>query len=167
MAAPGSAQRRRVLRAPRAAQVARARTLRDEGWVLREIVEQMGVAVSTVHDWLSDPDGSKLKARKRRYAGRCIDCGAATSGYAGQGPNAPKRCPTCAGRHSAERERERHRERRELVERLWAEGRSFREIGELMGWKGSPWNNICQLRNRGGYDLPHRRPPRGEERRDD
>jgi transcriptional regulator with XRE-family HTH domain len=146
--------------APRAERVARARVLRDQERVLREIAEEMGVAISTVHDWLRDPDGSKLKARKLRYVGECIDCGAPTGGSEGRGPNAPKRCRRCAGRRNREREQERNRERRELVERLWAEGKSFREIGEALGWKGSPWNNICQLRNRGGYHLPHRRPPR-------
>jgi class 3 adenylate cyclase len=147
--------------ASRAERVALARTLRDEGRVLREIAEEMGVAVQTVHDWLSDPDGSKLKARKQRYAGRCIECGAPTGGHAGRGANAPKRCQRCAARHNRERERERNRERRELVERLWAEGKSFRDIGEALGWKGSPWNNISQLRNRSGYDLPYRPPRRG------
>jgi transposase len=129
--------------------------------VLREIAEEMGVAIQTVHDWLSDPDGSKLKARKQRYAGRCVDCGAPTGGHAGRGDKAPKRCQRCAGRLNREREQERNRERRELVERLWAEGKSFREIGEALGWKGSPWNNISQLRSRSGYDLPYRLPRRG------
>jgi hypothetical protein len=148
-----------VLAAPRAERVARARTLRGEGRVLREIAEEMGVAIQTVHDWLSDPDGSKLKARKRRYAGRCVDCGAPTSGSEGRGARAPKRCPACAGRHNREREKRRSRERRELVERLWAERTTASEIGEFLGWKGNPWNNVCQLRNRQGYDLPRRRQP--------
>jgi hypothetical protein len=127
--------------------------------VLREIAEEMGVAIQTVHDWLSDPDGSKLKARKLRYAGRCVDCGAPTGGHAGRGANAPKRCARCAGRHNRDREKERARVRRELVERLWAERKTASEIGEFLGWRGNPWTNICTLRNRDGYDLPRRRQP--------
>lgn len=143
----------------RAQQIARARSLRDEGRVLREIAEEMDVAISTVHDWLSDPHGSKLKARKQRYAGECVNCGAPTSGYAGHGPNAPKRCARCSSRQNRERQKERARERRERVERLWAEGKTASEIGALLGWRGNAWSNICTLRNERGYDLPRRRRP--------
>jgi len=28
-----------------------------------------------VHAWLSDPEGSKARERKRRYRAVCVDCG--------------------------------------------------------------------------------------------
>ena len=123
---------------PRTARAARARSLRDQGRALREIAEEMGVATSTVRAWLFDPDGSKLKARKRRYASRCIDCGALTSGGAGRGPNAPKRCKACGERESGDRERERARGRRALIEQLWAAGETGPAIAAQVGWKGNP-----------------------------
>ena len=96
--------------------------------------------------------------RKRTlYAGRCVDCGAATSGSAGRGPRAPKRCQACASRLAAARARERAAPRRAVIERLWAEGRTVREIGELMGWaQNARESKISRLRQL-GYHLPHRR----------
>jgi DNA-directed RNA polymerase specialized sigma24 family protein len=97
--------------------------------------------------------------RKRTlYGGRCVDCGAATSGSEGRGARAPQRCHACAARRAAARSSERAAPRRALIERLWAEGRSVREIGELMGWaENAQKSKIARLRQL-GYDLPHRRP---------
>ena len=86
-----------------------------------------------------------------------MDCGAATSGSAGRGSRAPKRCQACASRLAAARARERAAPRRAVIERLWAEGRSVREIGELMGWaQNARESKISRLRQL-GYHLPHRR----------
>jgi hypothetical protein len=75
--------------------VAEARRLRDEeGLILREIAIRLGAAPSTIHAWLSDPDGSQLRARKDSYAGVCVDCGGPTSGS--QGRRAQPRCQECA-----------------------------------------------------------------------
>lgn len=47
-------------------------------------------------------------------------------------------------------------EQKELIERLWAEGKTAREIAELVGWNGErPSAHISNYRRR-GYDLPHR-----------
>lgn len=78
----------------RAEKVHRARRFRDEGLLLREIGERMGVAVQTVHDWLNDPNGTKLRARKDSYRGTCQYCGEPTMG--GNGPTkAPRQCTAC------------------------------------------------------------------------
>lgn len=77
----------------------RARELRAQGLIYREIAAELGVARSTVYAWLSDPDGERLRARKQGYAGTCIDCGAPTNGYDGPG-RASKRCVPCNGKHT-------------------------------------------------------------------
>lgn len=50
--------------------------------------------------------------------------------------------------------------RRALVERLWAEGVSAREIARRVGWstRSNPSNYISAYRAK-GWDLPHRRSP--------
>lgn len=50
-------------------------------------------------------------------------------------------------------------EQRAQIERLWAEGKTVREIGAEIGWALSTAKvKISQLRAQ-GYDLPHRRTP--------
>jgi hypothetical protein len=107
--------------------------------------------------WCSD------RCRKRTlYAGVCVDCGAPTSGCNGPG-KAPKRCQPCDARLVGDRARAAARPRRELVERLWAEGKSPSEIAEVMDWSSYPSIHIATLRGR-GYDLPYRpRPLRAED----
>ena len=47
--------------------------------------------------------------------------------------------------------------RRAVIERLWAQGRTVGEIGELMGWaENARESKISRLRQL-GYHLPHRR----------
>lgn len=81
---------------------ARAAELRALGKRPREIGEVMAAeegrakpfSHKTVREWLNDPDGSKLKARKDSYRGTCVDCGARTDGSNGRA-NAPERCHPC------------------------------------------------------------------------
>lgn len=73
-----------------------AQQLRAQGLKLREIAAVMGYKVATVHAWLSDPDRSKEVARKRSYAGTCIDCGGSTSGTANGLDRIPERCAPCS-----------------------------------------------------------------------
>ena len=79
---------------PRAFDHGEAVRLRKGGMKIREIAERMGVAVSTVHAWLSDPDGSRLKARKDSYRGTCVVCGGQTDGGRGAAL-APELCMSC------------------------------------------------------------------------
>lgn len=83
--------------------VAEAARLRAEGLLVREIAERMGVARSTADAWLNDPDGSKLRARKDTYRGRCEDCGAPTDGS--DGFAAPRWCRDHCGVHLAAADR--------------------------------------------------------------
>lgn len=78
----------------RAEKATKAQELRAQGLTYREIGEQMGFAIQTVHAWLSDPDRSREVARKRSYGGTCADCGGATDGSNGR-DLAPERCRAC------------------------------------------------------------------------
>jgi transposase len=103
----------------------RAAELRREGLTYREIGERMGGAKqSTVHAWLDDPDGSKLKARKRGYDGTCRVCGGRTNGYAGPG----KAGVTCASCVVAEGIRN-----RAAVVEAWNHGMTVKEIAARFG----------------------------------
>jgi hypothetical protein len=87
-------------RRERAQSVAEASRLREEGLLLREIGARLGVSAKTVHAWLSDPEGSKARERKRRYRAICVDCGGPC--YR-QGPYAEAwRCETCERAHRHE-----------------------------------------------------------------
>lgn len=139
--------------------VAEAIRLREEeGLIYREIGERLGVSTGTAFEWCADPDGSRLRARKAGYRGACIKCGATTSGCNGPG-KAPLRCIPCGQEHVAEVKRAGHRAMVERVERLWAEGRTLRQIALAMGWanKHVAASLIARLRSE-GCDLPHRRP---------
>lgn len=74
--------------------LAQVTALLDEGMTLREVAAELGIAVSSVRNVLNDPDGSKQRARRARYRGICIDCGAATDGSNGYG-KASQRCGSC------------------------------------------------------------------------
>ena len=79
----------------RAEKVAKAQELRAQGLKLREIAERMDSNPKTVHTWLSDPDLAQQRARRRGYAGECVDCGGPTDGSNGRAA-APTRCQPCA-----------------------------------------------------------------------
>jgi hypothetical protein len=76
--------------------------LRAEGLTWREIGERVGLALSTVADYGTDPDGSRARARKAKQAGGCADCGASTSYGTGR-PS--ERCMPCHGAHTREQSR--------------------------------------------------------------
>lgn len=102
--------------------------LRAEGLTWREIGERVGLALSTVQQYGTDPDGTRARARKAKYAGTCVDCGTATHGHNGRAA-APKRCGSCAPAHRfgldpAETE---------ATVALYRSGLSLREVGEVMG----------------------------------
>jgi hypothetical protein len=48
---------------------------------------------------VNDPDGSRVRARKDRYAGECIDCGGPTDGNKGPSNPPPTRCSPCFTAH--------------------------------------------------------------------
>lgn len=81
--------------------VAQAQQMRADGLTLREIGERLGVALNTASSWLSDPDGARLKARKRSYARTCLDCGGPCDGASGAAKIA-NRCQSCYRTHQHE-----------------------------------------------------------------
>lgn len=102
--------------------------------------------------WCSD------KCRKvAPYARYCTDCGARLNGSDGHGPNAPTRCMQCAPKVSAPL-RKKHEQRAEVA-RLWAEGKTLREIAAALGMASPESAGVMVVRYRAeGIDLPLRRP---------
>jgi len=70
--------------------------MRARGATSTAIAARLGVAPSTVRGWLSDPEGSGSRARKRRYGACCWSCGRATTGN--EPGQARALCPTCRAR---------------------------------------------------------------------
>lgn len=80
---------------PRADQAARAAALRAAGATHADVAAELGISKAYARDLHYDPDGSKLRARKARLAGRC-GCGAPTSGTRSGARRPAGRCPACA-----------------------------------------------------------------------
>lgn len=112
-----------------------AQRLRDTGLSVREVAERMGAKHKTVWSWLTDPDGSKLDARKRSYAGTCIDCGRPTNGNAGPG-KAPERCQPC--RHIFERTDLAHRLAQGSSDLHYTDERCFAAVRRVVAAHGGP-----------------------------
>jgi hypothetical protein len=89
------------------------------------------------------------EARRRAASGVgvCIDCGKPTSG------KSQKRCLHCSSVLQGGINRDRWLVGRALVEQMWADGMTAREIAEALGRKSF---NASVYRDR-GYDLPRRR----------
>lgn len=91
---------------PRLNLARQVRALRDEGLTLAEAAVRLGITRSWASSVDTDPDGSKVRARKDGYRGSCIDCGKRTDGSNGAS-RAPERCAHCAPRQNAVWSRER------------------------------------------------------------
>lgn len=165
-----------VLPPSRSAREALARDLRSRGLRMREIADQLGVAISTVDSWLNDPGGERLRARKESYRGRCRRCGAPTDGSSGRS-GAPQLCVACfrAQPHSLERARQlggaprRYSEEQLLAALRHAEQLGLRTATKYSGLAGlhrlpslatlihrfGSWNEARRLAG-----LPTRRSPR-------
>lgn len=73
----------------------KVRVLREQGWLQREIAEELGISRSYTSSLCVDPSGALDRARKESYGGTCERCGARTTGS--DGPLlAPKLCWHCA-----------------------------------------------------------------------
>jgi hypothetical protein len=79
----------------RLALAGRVAELRAHGLTHREVAGELGISRSYASELAVDPDGSDGRARKDGYGGRCVDCGARTSGADGR-DSAPQRCNRCA-----------------------------------------------------------------------
>lgn len=73
---------------------AQAAQMRQDGALLREISEALGVSYQYAQQLVADPDGLKARARKDSYAQPCEICGAPTSGSEGRREH--PRCQPCA-----------------------------------------------------------------------
>ena len=91
-----AAERKRERHERRLALAGDARTLRDRGMLYREIADVLGIGVSYAEELVSDPNGEKMRRRREKYAGKCVDCGART--YSGNF-TPPERCRKCAPAH--------------------------------------------------------------------
>lgn len=58
----------------------KAQRLRAQGLIYKEIGEQLGVPRQTAWLLVNDPDGSRERARKRRYDLECVCCGGRVDG---------------------------------------------------------------------------------------
>jgi hypothetical protein len=80
----------------RAEKVAELRRLRDEEALsVREAGARLGLSPGGAYNLLNDPDGAKQRERRKRYQGRCGNCGKTTDGSNGR-TGAPEYCTTCA-----------------------------------------------------------------------
>lgn len=68
--------------------------LQGQGLSRTEIAPFLHLSVSGIASIITDPDGSKQKARRERYRGECITCGKKTDGSSGYG-KAPRYCAGC------------------------------------------------------------------------
>jgi hypothetical protein len=75
------------------------REMQQEGSLLREIAEVLGLSVSVVQEYAADPDGSKARERKLKRARPCLDCGVMVN-LDGNVRDPAKRCAPCAHRHA-------------------------------------------------------------------
>lgn len=112
--------------------IAKAREMRGEGRILREICSEIDTPRSTIGGWLYDPDGSKKKARQARYGGTCVVCGARTDGSQGK-EKAPRTCKDCAPDFY------RHWTKERICERIQEWVRIYGRAPSVPDW--NPW--VC------------------------
>ena len=134
-----------------------ARRLRAQGLYGREIAARLGVALTTVYDWLDNPNRVKADERRERYSRPCPDCGTPMNGSDGRGPNAPALCKMCNGHRQGEAMRQAGIARAHEWEAMWASGMTSRQIAETVGWTPAAAKaQISKLRAL-GYTFAYRR----------
>lgn len=101
-----------------------ARILRDSGLLQRQIAVVLGVSRRYAAELLDDPNGAKVRARKRRYGGSCRNCGSRTDGSNGR-DGAPVMCHSC-------------RQKQQHDDRFWTPERIIQAIQEWNREHGRP-----------------------------
>ena len=127
----------------RAENRARVVGLKAEGKSSRQIAESLGLSYTYVRELLVDPDGAKVRARKARYGGTCLDCGRQTDGSNGPA-KAPKRCKQCTPAANA------HWTREAIIERIQAWNAIYGRPPSAEDW------NPAMARERGREDIARR-----------
>jgi DNA-binding CsgD family transcriptional regulator len=125
----------------------RACYLRSLGWTYKEISAETGAPKGTIHRWITDPDGTKARARKDSYGGRCEVCGKKTSGANGRG-TAAKRC--LAHNHHAIAVHAEAEAWKDKVEAEWNAGGTPAEVAARLGMNTANLaNHLHRMRERG------------------
>lgn len=154
--------------------VAKARELRDEGLSQSEIARRVGVTPSAVFKWLN-PDRAREYARRDRARPGRQESKNAWLRERDRSPEGRSICETCGGlcgiasRKHGYREcmackRLRRKTRGHEIERLWAEGRTLREIRERFGWSAGRIAMEMDWLRKNGFDLPYRYAVKGGKR---
>jgi transposase len=138
----------------------KARKLREQGLTYQAIAQRLGVGYATAYRWLNPDYAERSLAASRAWKARNREHAHAYD----RAYNAAHKdeCPLCGG------EMERHSERctacrsdeadrkAKTVVRLWAEGKSMREIQEVLGWSKGHLAAMMDRYRTQGYDLPYR-----------
>jgi transposase len=124
----------------------RAAALYADGFGCARIAKELGVSKSTIQRWVIPGEKERDRARALKWK----DDNRARNRERDRKFRLRTEMP-----YDRFLRKFRHQRRRALVERLWAEGLTAREIGEELGQKPV---NTSVLRTL-GYDLPHRRTP--------
>lgn len=129
--------------------------MREHGITVNAIAAHFGVSKQTASAWITDPDGTRLKARKDSYRGVCIDCGKPTSGCNGPGASAPQRCADCHALAAARLQGAKALARRERWAALAREGYLPRQIADMEGVTANLVSSqLYRARVRNGIDAP-------------
>lgn len=130
-------------RAERAEAVA---TLRADGKTFHEIADLLGISGSYARALGNDPDGTKDRERKQRYAGTCHRCGSPTNGSNGPA----KASDTCGSCSSIIIHESRHWTQERVIDalRAWSKANGGRtpSAGDWLGGlpKGMPPVGVVQ-----------------------
>ena len=136
----------------RAEKVAQAKALRDEGLLLREIAERLGLSSARrAHELLYDPDESNVRARKQKAGGACVDCGEPTAYDVGR---PYERCRQCALDRMARTRRSQRVQRGLRMIALRHEGLLNHEIAARCDCSPAAVAGLLCRMARDGYEVP-------------
>jgi transposase len=142
--------------------IAKARRLKVRGLSYGEVAMKVGVCKGTVRRWLNPEEAARNRAASREWKRRNPD---KTSAYDREYAETHKKaCSQCGGPliHDAKTEicMECRMDNRDFkyrqLERLWAEGKTYPEIQEEMGWTRDYLAVTMDRARDMGYHLPYR-----------
>jgi hypothetical protein len=131
-----------------------AARLKAQGVPWHEAIDTMGVSKSYYYELLNDPDATKVRQRKAKAGGTCIDCGGPTA-YDTGGP--AERCSEC--RDAFERDRdpiERAAAKAHPGRLRWSDEAILAALRSVAGPDGVLSTNRYEDARAAGRDLPSR-----------